>query len=168
MNDSESMPTGIFLDVISGTSHGWSVYLNGKFLGSTFGSVSLPQTNCTLYPSNKTKAGENVLFVIQDNMGHDQTTGVLNPRGILNTTLQVEAVSARGESLARQVVTRTLTLCAAPIMRVVLVQRDLVGICLVLTTANGRSEALQRDLQRLAQECGCTRDAKGFRCESGV
>lgn len=28
-----------------------------------------------------------MLLVLQDNMGHDLTTGVLNPRGILNATL---------------------------------------------------------------------------------
>jgi hypothetical protein len=82
-----STPSGVFLEVIGGTSHGWSAYLNGAFLGSAFGNVSLAQTNRTLAFGNATKEGENVLFVIQDNMGHDQTTGVLNPRGILNATL---------------------------------------------------------------------------------
>jgi beta-galactosidase len=82
-----SAPTGVFLDVIGGTSHGWSAYLNGAFLGSTFGNVSLAQSNRTLAFGNAAKQGENVLFVIQDNMGHDQTTGALNPRGILNATL---------------------------------------------------------------------------------
>lgn len=86
-NSSALAPNGVFLDVIGGTSHGWSAYLNGVFLGSTFGNVSLPQTSRTLDFGNATKQGENVLFVIQDNMGHDQTTGALNPRGILNATL---------------------------------------------------------------------------------
>lgn len=86
-NSSASAPTGVFLDVIGGTSHGWSAYLNGVFLGSTFGNVTLPETNRTLDFGNATKQGENVLLVIQDNMGHDQTTGALNPRGILNATL---------------------------------------------------------------------------------
>lgn len=85
--NSTSAPTGLFLDVIGGTSHGWSAYLNGEFLGSAFGNVSLAQTNQTLDFGDAVKAGKNVLFVIQDNMGHDQTTGVLNPRGILNATL---------------------------------------------------------------------------------
>lgn len=86
-NSTASAPTGVFLNVIGGTSHGWSAYLNGAFLGSTFGNVSLAQSNRTLDFGNATKRGENVLFVIQDNMGHDQTTGALNPRGILNATL---------------------------------------------------------------------------------
>ena len=85
--EDSSDASGVFLDVIGGTSHGWSAYLNGAFLGSTFGNVSLAQTNRTLDFGNATVAGENVLFVIQDNMGHDQTTGALNPRGILNATL---------------------------------------------------------------------------------
>lgn len=84
---SAAAPTGVFLDVIGGTSHGWSAYLNGQFVGSTFGNVSLAQTNRTLEFGDATREGENVLFVIQDNMGHDQTTGALNPRGILNATL---------------------------------------------------------------------------------
>lgn len=86
-NSSATAPTDVFLNVIGGTSHGWSAYLNGQFLGSVFGNVSLAQTNRTLSFGNATKGGENVLFVIQDNMGHDQTTGALNPRGILNATL---------------------------------------------------------------------------------
>lgn len=81
--------TGVFLDVIGGTSSGWSAWLNGQFLGSTLGNTSLSETNATLLFGNATfeTKGENVLFIIQDHMGHDETTGVLNPRGILNATL---------------------------------------------------------------------------------
>ena len=32
-------------------------------------------------------AGPNVLLVVQDNSGHDETSGALNVRGILNATL---------------------------------------------------------------------------------
>ena len=88
VGDLASAPTGVFLNVIGGTSHGWSAYLNGAFLGSIFGNVSLSDTNRTLaFDGAELKEGDNVLFVIQDNMGHDQTTGALNPRGILNATL---------------------------------------------------------------------------------
>ena len=88
VGDLASAPTGVFLNVIGGTSHGWSAYLNGAFLGSVFGNVSLSDTNRTLaFDGAELKEGDNVLFVIQDNMGHDQTTGALNPRGILNATL---------------------------------------------------------------------------------
>jgi hypothetical protein len=41
----------------------------------------------TLSFSNATLASENVLFVIQDHMGKDQTSGAVNPRGIYNATL---------------------------------------------------------------------------------
>ena len=47
----------------------------------------MSETNATLYFGNATTQGENVLFLLQDHMGHDETTGVLNPRGILNATL---------------------------------------------------------------------------------
>lgn len=79
--------TGVFLNVIGGTGSGWSAWLNGKFLGSTYGNITLSQTNKTLDFGNATQDGENVLFVIQDHMGKDQTTGATNPRGILNATL---------------------------------------------------------------------------------
>jgi beta-galactosidase GanA len=61
--------------------------LNGKFVGSTFGDIKLSQTNQTLKFGDAVKSGENVLFVIQDHMGKDQTTGAINPRGLLNATL---------------------------------------------------------------------------------
>lgn len=79
--------SGAFLNVIGGTGSGWSAFLNGKFLGSTFGDVKLSQTNLTLEFGDAVNDGENVLFVIQDHMGKDQTTGAINPRGILNATL---------------------------------------------------------------------------------
>ncbi|KAK4569364.1 hypothetical protein LTR86_003127 [Recurvomyces mirabilis] len=80
--------TAVFLNIIGGTSSGWSAWLNGIFLGSSLGNVTLSETNATLsFPTNSTVSGENVLFIIQDHMGHDETTGVLNPRGILNATL---------------------------------------------------------------------------------
>lgn len=80
--------TGVFLNIIGGTSSGWSAYLNGIFLGSSYGNTSLTQTNLTLAFNDTVKLGEeNVLFVIQDHMGKDETTGALDPRGILNATL---------------------------------------------------------------------------------
>ncbi|KAK8208014.1 hypothetical protein M8818_004052 [Zalaria obscura] len=81
--------TGVFLNVIGGTSSGWSAWLNGVWIGSSYGNVSLAATNATLdFPGAAVKStGENVLLVLQDNMGHDETTGVLNPRGIANATL---------------------------------------------------------------------------------
>lgn len=84
--------TGVYLSVIGGTSSGWSAYLNGVFLGSTFGNVSISTSNATLdFPENVVVVGENVLLVLQDNMGHDQREAALQPRGILNATLLGEA-----------------------------------------------------------------------------
>lgn len=79
--------TGAFINVIGGTGHGWSAWLNGVFLGSQFGDTTLTQTNLTLLFGNASIARENVLLILQDNMGKDETTGVLNPRGISNATL---------------------------------------------------------------------------------
>ncbi|KAK3650132.1 hypothetical protein LTR56_006407 [Elasticomyces elasticus] len=88
--------TGVFLDVIGGVASGWSAWLNGVFLGSTLGNVTLSETNATLSFGNVTVSDDdNVLVLLQDNMGHDETSGVLNPRGILNATL----LSASGSNL---------------------------------------------------------------------
>ncbi|KAK5130090.1 hypothetical protein LTR08_002478 [Meristemomyces frigidus] len=84
--------TGVYLNVIGGTSSGWSAWLNGHYLGSALGNNTLSSTNATLtFPANTTRSdnnnNNNVLFILQDQMGHDQTVGTLNPRGILNATL---------------------------------------------------------------------------------
>lgn len=80
--------TAVFLNVQGGTAFDWSAWLNGEFIGSFLGSSNLEAGNLTLSFSNATvKSGENVLLVIQDNSGHDETTGALNPRGIINATL---------------------------------------------------------------------------------
>ena len=72
---------------------GWSAWLNGVFIDSFLGSSSLEAGNMTLsFPSKAVNTvGDNVLLVIQDNNGHDETTGALNPRGILNATLLGES-----------------------------------------------------------------------------
>jgi len=67
---------------------GWSAFLNGDFIGSFLGSTELSAGNLTLSFSNATvNNGQNVLFVIQDDNGHDETSGALNPRGILQASL---------------------------------------------------------------------------------
>ncbi|KAL1311871.1 hypothetical protein AAFC00_001943 [Neodothiora populina] len=79
--------SGVFLNIIGGKGSGWSAWLNGVFLGSSYGNTTLSQSNQTLeFPVNST-AKENVLFIIQDHMGKDETAGALDPRGILNATL---------------------------------------------------------------------------------
>ncbi|RDW75679.1 hypothetical protein BP5796_06500 [Coleophoma crateriformis] len=80
--------TGIYLSVVGGTSSGWSAYLNGDYIGSFLGSTGLTTTSLNLTFANATLSNTtNVLFVIQDHMGKDETSGVLNPRGISNATL---------------------------------------------------------------------------------
>ncbi|KAL4977037.1 glycoside hydrolase superfamily [Aspergillus desertorum] len=81
---------GVFLNIQGGAAFGWSAWLNGHFLGSHLGSASIEQANGTLtFPSNAltTDGTPNVLLVVHDDTGHDQTTGVLNPRGILEARL---------------------------------------------------------------------------------
>jgi hypothetical protein len=81
--------TGVYLHVQGGIAHGWSAFLNGELIGSFFGSTSSPTGSQTLSLVNATlnNPGPNVLLVVQDNSGHDETSGALNVRGILNATL---------------------------------------------------------------------------------
>lgn len=87
-SSSNTTATGVFLSVIGGTASGWSAYLNGAFIGSWLGDTKTTKGELTLSFKNVTlKSDSNVLFVIQDHMGHDQTSGATNPRGIFNATL---------------------------------------------------------------------------------
>ncbi|KAL2871798.1 glycoside hydrolase family 35 protein [Aspergillus lucknowensis] len=82
--------SGVFLNIQGGSAFGWSAYLNGHFLGSYLGDAAINQANGTLtFPDNAltTDGTPNILLVIHDDTGHDQTTGVLNPRGILEARL---------------------------------------------------------------------------------
>lgn len=92
-SNSSSAPTGVYLSVTGGTSHGWSAYLNGAFIGSWLGTTKISLSNATLSFANATLSPpgqENVLFAIQDHMGHDESlfaAASTNPRGIYNATL---------------------------------------------------------------------------------
>ncbi|GKZ78027.1 hypothetical protein AnigIFM56816_001151 [Aspergillus niger] len=81
--------SGVFLNVQGGSAFGFSAYLNGHFLGSYLGNASIEQANQTfLFPNNITHpATQNTLLIIHDDTGHDETTGALNPRGILEARL---------------------------------------------------------------------------------
>lgn len=81
--------TGVFLNVQGGTAFGFSAYLNGQFIGSYLGNANNEVYNTSLSFANATlnTAGSNVLLVIQDDTGHDETSGAINVRGILNATL---------------------------------------------------------------------------------
>jgi Beta-galactosidase jelly roll domain len=66
---------------------GYSAFLNGAYIGSFLGSTSVTNGTITFSFSNATLSATNVLFIIQDHTGHDETSGVTNPRGIYNATL---------------------------------------------------------------------------------
>ncbi|GAB1217937.1 hypothetical protein ATERTT37_007180 [Aspergillus terreus] len=85
-NDAAS---GVYLNVQGGAAFGWSAYLNGHFLGSHLGTATTSQANKTLlFPAGTLRKNTtNTLLVIHDDTGHDQTTGALNPRGILAARL---------------------------------------------------------------------------------
>ena len=82
----------IFLSVQGGTAFGWSAWLNSAYIGSWHGNSTQfsQQGNLTLSFHNATVhsgGSENILTILMDSAGHDETSGVLNPRGILNVTL---------------------------------------------------------------------------------
>ncbi len=65
------------------------------------GSASIDQANDTLtFPSKalNNDGSPNVLLVVHDDTGHDQTTGVLNPRGILEARLLSTSLSSNETS----------------------------------------------------------------------
>lgn len=85
-------PTSATLTVIGGTAFGFSVWLNGVFLGSFVGNNTAIQDTLTVqFGSTALLPTGNVLFVIQDYMGHDEVTvsphGTSNPRGVSGATL---------------------------------------------------------------------------------
>lgn len=87
---STSNASGVYLSITGGSAFGYSAWLNGDFIGSylgastsTSGQVSFSFANATLASGG----ADNVLIIIMDNSGHDETTGATNPRGITNATL---------------------------------------------------------------------------------
>lgn len=82
-------PTGAYLRVIGGLASGFSVYVNGKFLGAWLGSMTNKTGELAVsFQGVKLNTDEaNILFVIQDTMGKEQREAAPDPRGILNATL---------------------------------------------------------------------------------
>ncbi|PGH12864.1 hypothetical protein AJ80_06573 [Polytolypa hystricis UAMH7299] len=83
--------TGVHLSLQGGYAFGWSAWLNGEFIGSylggaydSTGNLTLSFANATLHSDGK-KA--NVLFVIQDDNGHELRAEATEPRGILSAYL---------------------------------------------------------------------------------
>ncbi|KAG9127479.1 hypothetical protein FRC07_013157 [Ceratobasidium sp. 392] len=80
--------SGVQLNVQGGTASGWSVWLNGGYIGSFPGDLTSVKGALNLTFANATVSdNENVLLVLQDHSGHDQRDAALYPRGILVAAL---------------------------------------------------------------------------------
>ncbi|KAI9049599.1 hypothetical protein LZ554_006625 [Drepanopeziza brunnea f. sp. 'monogermtubi'] len=86
-NTTTTTITGANISVIAGVNSGWSAFLNGVHVGSWPGSSEITQSSLSLSFANATLQANNVLTLLIDNMGHDQTSGATNPRGIASATL---------------------------------------------------------------------------------
>lgn len=80
------------ITVQGGAAAGWNAWLNGQLIGYNPGNATLWATNAIVPFQNVTlKDRGNVLTVITDYTGHDQTStgpsGAQNPRGILGAEL---------------------------------------------------------------------------------
>ncbi|ORY70085.1 glycoside hydrolase superfamily [Pseudomassariella vexata] len=83
--------SAVYISASGGLGFGWNAWLNGKLIGGHPGDGSFANTNATLaLPSSALKAKGNVITVVVDYHGHDETStakGVENPRGILGSYL---------------------------------------------------------------------------------
>ncbi|KAF3921791.1 Beta-galactosidase [Arthrobotrys entomopaga] len=79
------------ITVQGGISAGWSAWLNGKFVGGFNGNTSVITSTVALDLSGSKRAAQNVLTVLTDYVGHDETSqgpsGPENPRGIIGAQL---------------------------------------------------------------------------------
>lgn len=85
-----SSQTGVYLNITGGSAFGYSVWLNGDFIGAYLGSVKSNIGSISFSFNNATLAAdgsENILVVVMENAGHDETSGAINARGIFNATL---------------------------------------------------------------------------------
>lgn len=89
--------TSVNLTCSGGLAFGWSAWLNGVLIGGDAGNASLTTTTAVLaLPVSSLKSSTNILAVVVDYHGHDQTStakGVENPRGILGASLLPSAGS---------------------------------------------------------------------------
>ncbi|KAF2000639.1 glycoside hydrolase family 35 protein [Amniculicola lignicola CBS 123094] len=88
------------ITVQGGLAAGWNAWLNGQLIGGSPGNASLSATTVLLSFRNVTlKEKDNVVTVVTDYNGHDQTStgpaGSENPRGIIAATL----LSSNGTTL---------------------------------------------------------------------
>ncbi|PQE15098.1 beta-galactosidase b protein [Rutstroemia sp. NJR-2017a BVV2] len=85
----EGSATGVYLSITGGRAFGYSVWLNGIFIGSYLGAA-YPDTGSLEFSFGNATVNTNstnTLLILQDNSGHDETSGALTPRGISNATL---------------------------------------------------------------------------------
>ncbi|KAI1260189.1 family 35 glycosyl hydrolase [Xylariaceae sp. FL1019] len=89
--------TSVYISASGGLGFGWNAWLNGQLIGGDTGNATLTSTNATLtFPSSALKSEGNVLTVVVDYHGHDETStgdGVENPRGILGAYLLPDGTS---------------------------------------------------------------------------
>lgn len=84
--------TSLNITVQGGAAAGWNAWLNGQLIGYEPGNGTVWVTNAILQFKNVTlNSDTNVLTVVTDYTGHDQTSygpsGAQNPRGILGAQL---------------------------------------------------------------------------------
>ncbi|KAL3424741.1 glycosyl hydrolase family 35 [Phlyctema vagabunda] len=74
-----------------GLAFGWTAWVNGVLIGGNVGNATQTTTNAVLsLPPSALQATDNVITVVVDYHGHDQTStakGVENPRGLLGASL---------------------------------------------------------------------------------
>ncbi|KAJ5832920.1 beta-galactosidase B [Penicillium riverlandense] len=79
---------GVNMTVYGGESAGYSVYLNGKFIGAFLGSSSSSGSLTLDFPNDTlVESGPNVLAVVADTSGHDEGGGATSVRGIYQISL---------------------------------------------------------------------------------
>jgi len=92
--------TSVDITCSGGLAFGWTAWLNGDLIGGNVGNASLTTTSSVLtLPKASLKSGQNLLTVVVDYHGHDQTStakGVENPRGILGASLLPKTTSSTG------------------------------------------------------------------------
>ncbi|ETS80181.1 beta-galactosidase C [Pestalotiopsis fici W106-1] len=81
----------VYISTSGGLGFGWNAWLNGQLIGGHEGNGTLTNIAANLsLPLSALKATDNVLTVVVDYHGHDETStakGVENPRGILGAYL---------------------------------------------------------------------------------
>ncbi|KAI4601805.1 hypothetical protein KJ359_010669 [Pestalotiopsis sp. 9143b] len=81
----------VYISTSGGLGFGWNAWLNGELIGGHEGNGSLTNIAANLsLPASSLKLKNNVLTVVVDYHGHDETStakGVENPRGILGAYL---------------------------------------------------------------------------------